>query len=250
VRARLLSCILLGTALVGPMSCSRLSPAPRGRTATERDRAAAGSRSPSERADAAGGAVVPGETQAPGRSAEFTQRPREERLTVPAGTALAFRLDVPVSSASAAAGEVVRGELAAPLAAAGSTVAGIGTPVEARVESVVPSGRLARPARLSLALTAIVLGGERVPIVTSPVSRYGRSHTRRNERFIGGGALIGALAGQLIGGHTHSTVNGAAVGAAVGTGAAAATGRLDVAFGAGSVLRFTLVEPLTVQAAR
>ena len=168
-------------------------------------------------------------------------------VTVPAGTAVAVRLDAGVSSATATPGEILHGELAAPLTAGGRSVAAIGTPVEARVATVVASGRLARPAELSLVLTAIRIDGGSVPVVTDGLTRQGSTHTKRNERYIGGGALLGALAGQLLGGHTHSTINGAAIGAAVGTGAAAVTGKLDVGFAAGEVLHFTLAQPVTAQ---
>ncbi|TAM53002.1 MAG: hypothetical protein EPN53_05515 [Acidobacteria bacterium] len=260
MRTPLLASLLLApAAVIGLASCSRSAPAPQGRT----DAAAAPAASAAPvAADSGRGTEGNARPAAPNRTAR-ARRPVADAwpaagqaaapptpvppVSVPAGTAIAVRLDAGVSSATAAQGEVLRGELAAPLTAAGRTVAGIGTPVEVRVESVVASGRLARPARLSLVLTAIRVGGGSVPVVTDPLARNGSTHTKRNERYIGAGALLGALAGQLIGGHTHSTINGAAVGAAVGTGAAAATGRLDVAFGAGEVLRFTLAQPVTLQ---
>ncbi|OYV97431.1 MAG: hypothetical protein B7Z68_03455 [Acidobacteria bacterium 21-70-11] len=264
--------LLLGSiAMIGLAGCSRSAPAPQGRAGA----AAAPTASAAPTAGDTGQGVESGAPPA-ARDRATRERPwRTERrrvaetaplaaaqataeppaapptpvppVSVPAGTAIAVRLDAGVSSATATQGELLHGELTAPLTAGGRTVAGIGTPVEARVESVVASGRLARPATLSLVLTAIRMGAGSVPVVTDPLVRSGSTHTKRNERYIGGGALLGALAGQLIGGHTHSTINGAAVGAAVGTGAAAVTGRLDVVIGAGEVLRFTLAQPATLQ---
>ena len=174
------------------------------------------------------------------------QQPRPVEVRVPAGTRLAVRLISGLSSASAAPGEIVAGELAAPLDVDGRRVAGIGAPVEARVETAVPSGRLARQARIVLALRAITIGDRRLAITTDALGRSGPSHTKRNERLIGGGAVVGAIIGQLLGGHTKSTLRGAAVGAAAGTGVAAVNGRLDVTIGTGQVLNFTLRDPLVV----
>ncbi len=183
-----------------------------------------------------------GAPRAPAAVEEHAARP----VVVAAGTTLEVRLADTVSSATASPGEVLAGELAAPLDAEGTAAAPVGTPVEVRVESVVPSGRLARQARLALTLTAITPDGRRLAVATDVVARSGASHAKRNERMIGGGAIIGALAGQLLGGHTRDTLRGAALGAAAGTGVAAARGRLDVTVAAGQVLTFTLRHDLTV----
>src|SRR5512137_3044539 len=74
------------------------------------------------------------------RAVERPAPPRE--VTVPAGVQVAVRLDAAVSSASASSGQRIQGELAAPLAAGSEVVAPVGTPVEATVATVVPSGRL------------------------------------------------------------------------------------------------------------
>jgi len=204
---------------------------------------------------AAGGApaappAAPAASRESGGGGPRPQAPKREHVArsvvVPAGTALEVRLDTTVSSASASPGEIVAAELAAPLEADGLEAAPIGTPVEARVESVVPSGRLARQARLVLTLTAIAPGDRRLAVTTDSLASSGPSHTKRNEWMIGGGAIIGAIAGQLLGGHTRDTLRGAAVGAAAGTGVAAAKGHLDVTIGAGQVLTFTLRHDLTV----
>ena len=175
------------------------------------------------------------------------RRNAEAGAIVPAGTEISARLNSTITSASAVPGEIVEGELAVSLMVGGRLVADVGAPVEARVESVVASGHLARPARLVLVITSLQVGGQRFPVVTSRFARSGRTHTQRNTRFIGGGAAIGAIVGQLLGKNRDSTLRGAALGAAAGTGAAAATGKLDVSIGAGEVLLFTLEQPLSLR---
>jgi hypothetical protein len=169
------------------------------------------------------------------------------QTVVPVGTPISARLRSTVTSASAVPGEVIEGELAAPLVAGGQMVADVGAPVEARVEAVVPSGHLARPARLALVLTKVEIGQEWLPVATSSYVRSGPSHLQRNGRFIGGGAAVGAIVGQLLGGNHNSTLRGAALGAAAGTGAAAATGKLDVTIPAGETLAFTLAQALSLR---
>jgi hypothetical protein len=224
--------LLATAALVAmPLACSRTPTTGAGETASAAPATA-------DQAGDRGNAAAP--------DAFRPEQPRPVEVRVPAGTPLAVRLVSSLSSASASPGEIVTGELAAPLEVDGRRVAGVGTPVEATVETVVPSGRLARQSRLVLTLTAITVGDRRLAITTDALARSGPSHRRRNERLIGGGAVVGAIVGQLLGGHTRSTLRGAAVGAAAGTGVAAAHGRLDVTIGAGQVLNFTLQEPLTV----
>ncbi len=249
--------LLAGAVVIAAAGCSRhaATEARADQTADDRGQVAQQAAPPVQQGDPfaardaqatrrdAGAAYPRGE--APARAEEPRRAPRS--VTVPAGAQLAVRLDATVSSASAASGQSVQGELAAPLEAGGDLVAAAGTPVEARVQTAVPSGRLARPARLELVLTSVQIAGEWVPVVTSSVARTGPTHTKHNSRFIAGGAAIGALVGQLLGGNHNSTLRGAAVGAAAGTGAAAATGKADVTIGAGEVLTFTLAQPLEVR---
>ena len=227
-----LSRFLVAAALVATLAACSRTPA------TGAGEPASAARATADQAGDRGNAAAPDAFRPP--------QPRPTELRVPAGTRLAVRLVSGLSSASAVPGQVVAGELAAPLDVDGRRVAGLGTPVEARVEAAVPSGRLARQARLVLTLRAITIGDRRLAITTDALGRSGPSHTKRNERLIGGGAVVGAIVGQLLGGHTKSTLRGAAVGAAAGTGVAAANGRLDVTIGTGQVLNFTLRDPFVV----
>ena len=58
--------------------------------------------------------------------------------------------------------------------------------------------------------------------------------------------MIGALAGQAIGGNSKSTAKGAAIGAGVGVGAAAATGKFDFKEPAGEHFVLKLRSAVTV----
>jgi hypothetical protein len=157
-----------------------------------------------------------------------------------------------ISTATAKVGDTVRGELLDDvLASDGTLVAPSGSRVIGKIEHVVDSGKLARPAELRFRLNELTpKGGESVPITTSAYERMGETHTKRNVGYIAGGAAVGALLGQILGKDTESTLKGAAAGAAAGTGVAAATGDLDFEIQAGRTVAFTLEEPLELPEVR
>jgi hypothetical protein len=168
------------------------------------------------------------------------------RVTVPAGTDLAVRLGAEINTGSTAAGTEFEGTLANALMAGGTEVAAVGSTVTGKVTSVVSSGRLNRPAELSLVLTSLtVKGGEKVPITTNAWSSKGESHKKRNLEMIGGGAAAGVLIGALAGGKKGAAIGGAA-GAGGGTGVAAYTGKKEIALPTETKLDFKLASAVTV----
>ena len=169
---------------------------------------------------------------------------------VPAGTILRVKFDKTISTATAQAGEVYSGELLDDLLADDDTVvAPSGSRVRGKVEHVVDSGKLARPAELRFRLTDLDVNGRTIAVATSAYQRVGDTHTKRNAGYIAGGAAVGAILGQVLGGNTKGTLEGAAAGAAAGTGVAALGGDLDFSIEAGRSTAFTLEQPLRLPAA-
>src|SRR5437763_17218175 len=78
------------------------------------------------------------------------------RVTVPAGTPIAVRLQANVSSATAAAGQQFDAVLEEPLVVGCKQVASAGTPVVGRVVGARQSGRLHNPGYLRLTLASLV----------------------------------------------------------------------------------------------
>jgi hypothetical protein len=172
--------------------------------------------------------------------------PQSVSVTVPAGTELAVRLGQEISSATASDGAAFEGTLASALVVDGTEVAAVGSPVSGKVTHAVSSGRLNRPAELSLVLTSLtVKGGDAVDISTDAWSTKGESHKKRNVEMIGGGAAAGALIGALAGGKKGAAIGGA-VGAGGGTGVAAYTGKKEIVLAPETKLEFKLSQAVTV----
>jgi len=194
------------------------------------------------------GTTETGETGTGGRTGAAAKKltPQSVSISVPAGTEVAVRLGQEISSGTASEGAAFEGTLAGALVVNGREVAPVGSGVTGKVTHVVSSGRLNRPAELSLVLSSFTaMGGEKVDISTSAWSMKGESHTKRNLEMIGGGAGAGALIGALAGGKKGAAIGGA-VGAGGGTGVAAYTGKKEIVLAPETKLAFKLSEPVTV----
>jgi hypothetical protein len=113
------------------------------------------------------------------------------------------------------------------------------------VTNAVSSGRLSRPAELSLVLTSITpKGGSPVSIRTHVISFNGQSHKGHDAKIIGGVAGFGALIGGIAG-HGGGAALGALAGGGAGTAAAAATGKHEVHLAAETALTFRLRQPVS-----
>ncbi|HEV2495431.1 MAG TPA: hypothetical protein VG204_20430 [Terriglobia bacterium] len=179
-------------------------------------------------------------------STAATAAPKPEPITIPEGTPLEVRLASGIDSGHAAAGSPFEATLAAPLTVNGADVAPTGSKVTGQVTNAVSSGRLNRPAELSLTLTSLAPeGGSPVQISTSTWSAKGQSHKKRDAELIGGGAGVGALIGALAGKGKGAAI-GAAVGAGGGTAGAAITGKKEIVLAPEAKLTFRLTAPVTL----
>jgi hypothetical protein len=176
-------------------------------------------------------------------SAQAAPAPRT--ITVPAGTSIHIRLSTELNTGSTAPGSKFDGTLAEPLVVKGVTVASRGSLVGGRVTNVVSSGRLKRPAEISLMLTSITPeGGQQTSVSTQTWGVSGKSHKKRDIEMAGGGAGVGALIGAVAGGGKGAAIGGL-VGAAGGAGAAYATGKKEIVLPAETQMTFRLTAPAT-----
>jgi len=168
-------------------------------------------------------------------------------ITIPAGTPVHFKLNETINTATAKGGTRVSGELTQPIVVNGKTIANEGAAVSVKITNAEASGRIGGSAHLTFHVASIKLAnGQRIDVSTSSYSREGKAHAKHNATYIATAGVVGALAGQAIGGNRNSTAKGAAIGAGVGIGAAAATGKFDFEEKAGTHYNLKLKNSVTV----
>lgn len=167
-------------------------------------------------------------------------------FVIPVGTEIHAVLDTAVSSHTNQAGDGFTATLIHPVLVHGQAV----VPSHARVRGVVvdarPSGRLSKPALLSLTLKSIDVNGSQVDIRTDDLTLEGKSHKKRDAVAVGGGSALGAIIGGIAGGGKGAAI-GALAGGGAGTAGAAATGKKDITLPAESRVTFRLRRSVTVQ---
>jgi len=143
--------------------------------------------------------------------------------------------------------QAVRGE--------GNAVIPAGAKVTLRPTQLKRSENVRDKIVMAFEVVSVQWGGKSYPL-SGTVAVPSASITRvRNEpksadvKKVIGGAAIGAIAGQVLGKNTKSTVIGAAAGAAAGAGAAVATANYEGCINAGAPLTVTLSQQLNVVSA-
>ena len=150
---------------------------------------------------------------------------------------VSVRLMNSLSSDGSRAGDKFTATLAEPLVMGGRIVARKDALVTGQVTDVISSGRLSRPALITLRLNSIQSRTARYPLDTGDLTVKADSHGARNIFIIGGSAGAGAI----IGGAAASG-KGAAIGALAGAGAgtlgALLTGKHEITLPSETVLTF------------
>ena len=151
------------------------------------------------------------------------------------GTEIQVQLLGQLDTGKTEAGQEFEATLAQPVRLDNGMVWPAGTDVKGKVVDVVSSGRLSRPASITLQLTQI----GNFPVATQTEQIDGQSHAGRNVALIGGVAAVGAVLGGIAGGGKGAVI-GAAAGAGAGTVTAAATGKQEIVLRAETPLTFVI----------
>src|SRR5262245_41859879 len=168
-----------------------------------------------------------------------TSNPLSGSVVIPAGAPIHVRMIDELNTGTNKEGDVFRASLARPIVVSGRTIAPKDTLVRGTLSEVVSSGRLKRPASMTMKLTQLTLSnGGTVPLETSPYTLDGKSHAMRNAVLIGGGAGAGAVLGGVAGGRKGAII-GSAVGAGAGTATAYLTGKQEIVVPAETGFQFT-----------
>jgi len=191
---------------------------------------------------------------APEESASETSTPKPSaaqpaapaKVTIPAGTNLAIRVDQRISVKTSHAGDAFTGEVVSPIVGAnGDTLVPKGTQVDGVVDAAKARGHFKGASTLQLRLTAMTLDGTKYPIRTADLAQHKKGKGKRSAAMIGGGAGLGMLIGGIASGGTGLLLGGLAGGGA-GTAAAGLTGNRDLEIPAESIVHFKLSEDVVL----
>jgi hypothetical protein len=170
-------------------------------------------------------------------------RPGKEpnTLTIPSGTVIEVQMIDELDTAKSRLGDSFQASLKKPLVVNERQLASQNSLVRGKVADVVSSGRLKRPASITIKLSQLSLSnGSTISLDTSPYTLDGKSHALRNATLMGGGTAAGAVLGGVAAGK-----KGALIGGAVGGGAGAATayltGKQEIVIPSETSLSFTTV---------
>ncbi len=155
-------------------------------------------------------------------------------------------LDTALSSKDSAAGDSFEATLSEPVTVHGRVVFRRDARARGAVVETRPSGRLSKPALLSLELKSVQVNGAWVPVRTQALTMEGKSHKKRDIVAIGGGSALGAIIGGIAGGGKGAAI-GAAAGGGAGTAGAALTGKKDITLPAEAHVSFRLSRSASVQ---
>jgi hypothetical protein len=136
--------------------------------------------------------------------------------------------------------------LAADLGVQGVIAIRHGAPVLGRIVEAREAAHFKGSALLSLELTQVQRGGEKISVVTNPYTKEGAARGKNTAEKAGGGAAFGAIIGALAGGGKGAAIGGLA-GGATGTGVNAATRGQQVTIPTETLINFQLQSPITLR---
>jgi len=164
-------------------------------------------------------------------------------------SAVSIRLIDGLSTGNTQQGDLFTASLASDLVVNGRVVGERGDRVNGQVRRVVSSGRMKKPAVITLSLQTVEARSGRIPLETGDLTIKADSHATRNLLFIGGAAGLGAIIGGASGG--RGAAIGALAGAGAGAGGAYLTGKREIVLPSETLLTFHVnsvsVNPREVQ---
>ena len=202
---------------------------------------------------AAGNDAVPADGSSPSTASAAMPAASTSR-TAPGGTNVEVTINEEISSRKYSAGHMVPGSVSSDvLDSRGRVVIPAGAPVNIEITRIAPSdaGHPSAEGVLELTVTSITVNGTaheaRTVVGSVPHIMKGRGVTKGQGTDVAVGAAVGALAGQLIGKNTRSTVIGGAVGAVGGGAVAVAGAQRDIIVAPGTHISISLPQAITVK---
>lgn len=179
-------------------------------------------------------------------AATLSGLPQFKEIVVPAGTTLSLTLETAVSSDESRPEDQVRATLSRPIVVDGVTVVKAGAEATGSILQAKQSGRVKGLASVSFRFDRLHAGDETHTIHTTRISRQAQSTKKQDATKIGIGTGAGAVIGAIAGGGKGAAI-GSAIGAGAGTGVVMSTRGREVHLPAGTAVKTTLDEPVTIQ---
>ncbi len=166
-------------------------------------------------------------------------------VTIPAGTTISVRTIDEIDSAQSQGGASFQASLAEPVVVEGNVVVAKDADVYGRLVEAKQPGTFTGRSQLRLELTAIVVNGKTVRLVTGEYQVTGKSRGASTAKRTIAGAAVGSVIGAAADGGKGAAI-GAGVGAAAGAGSEIVTNGDQVRVPSESVIDFTLEQDVSV----
>ncbi len=177
---------------------------------------------------------------------------RSRTLTLGSGTRIDATTQRTISSRRDKAGETFTASISSDVKdSRGRVVIPAGSTLNLTITELQPANDKSKAdGRITVLVSSVTVGGQTYPVSAGITSM---AHTLKG-RGVGttevgktaAGAVIGGIAGRVIGGNSKGTIIGAVVGGAAGAAVAVETANRDVVVAAGTPMVVTLNGPLTV----
>lgn len=173
--------------------------------------------------------------------------------TVTMGTSFAVKPAVKICTNTHKPGDRFTAALAAPITGSNGLVIPEGSVAVLRIVEA-SAGAPRDSLHLTYDILSIRTGDQTYEVSahvtqSAPLERVNTQSTGDKAKKIGAGAVIGAIAGRVLGGNTKSTVIGGAVGAAAGAAVAASDNKVEGCLRQDGTIDLVLDRPLTVRLA-
>lgn len=178
--------------------------------------------------------------------------PRTRSLTLASGTQIDAATQRTISSRNDKAGETFTAGVSNDVKdARGRVVIPAGSTLNLTITELQPANDKSKAdGRITVVVSSVTVGGQTYPVsagITSMAHTLkGRGVGATEVEKTAAGAVVGGIAGRIIGGNSKGTIIGAVVGGAAGAVVAAQTANRDVVVVSGTPMVVTLNGPVTV----
>jgi hypothetical protein len=169
----------------------------------------------------------------------------QPQITISAGTVVTIRMADSVDSSRNHPGDEFAASVDAPIVVDGRELVSRGAEARVRLVEAKAAGTMTGQSQLQLELISLIING--VPYATQSgyYEQHGQSRGTRTAETVGGGAVLGALIGGILG-HGKGAAIGSVAGAGAGTAVQVSTKGQQVKVPAETKIDFTLKDPVTV----